>query len=366
MEKAQLVRCKPALLTTLLLALAAQAHAKGYAVVDAGEAATFTSACDQCGVWTSIFPAAISDSGLVLESLSVQITFPKGGDGANNTRVIDPATQQVLPLAYPKPGRSPNSGDGIATGINASNQIALGNTVIDATGARTFAPPAGTVSAIINGLNASTQLTGYAYDSNSISNGFVTASNMGAATLLGRQVFPVSINAKGQVAGSLTSSNNSDVAFLTNLKGAVVKIGKLVGDTESRAVAINDAGIAIGYSARAASGSVTYRAFVTNVFSLPVNLNKFAPKGYTANWATGINNAGVVVGNGTNAQGVTEPFVYQGSKLSRLNADASITAAGWTLNRVQGINNKGQIVGTATLSSAPNSTPHVVVLNPLP
>lgn len=344
-----------------LTALAAQAEAAGYTVIDLGlRNVALPGTCTSCSQSESRDIAALSDSGLLVENVSRVVSYPGGGSGFTFPEVVDTATLQKVAYVFP------TSAVTRAYAINSANQV-VGNGggvqfVADTIAYRLIAPPSTNWTAgFPRGINASGQVTGTFSDvSTGPAQGYVTAANIGAATLIGANVYPVSINGKAQVAGYV-SATNGDTAFRTTTKGAIIKLGKLLGDKSSYASAINDAGVVVGWS-RSSAG--VDRAFMTNVLSLPVNLNLYAPSGYTASQAVGLNNSGVAVGNGKTSAGVAEPFIFSAGKLTRLNSDPSLAAAGWTLTEVRAINDNGQIAAYGMAGGT--LTPHIVVLNPQP
>jgi probable HAF family extracellular repeat protein len=77
-------------------------------------------------------------------------------------------------------------------------------------------------------------------------------------------------------------------------------------------------------------------------------------------FATGINAAGLIVGNAEVQRYVVHPFLDAGGRLLDLN-DIVVNGAGWTLLSANGINDSGQIVGTGTL----NGETRAFLLTPL-
>jgi len=340
-----------------LAAFFAQAQAAGYNVIDLGQRnVSLTASCTGCSRSQSRDIAALSSTGLVVENVTDVTSYPGGGAGFTHPEVVDIATLQPVTYAFPAVATAR------AYAINGANQV-VGNGggaqfIADTNAYRPIVAPTANLSAgVPRGINASGQVTGTFLDTTTQTvQGYVTALNAGTATLLGANVNPSSINGKAQVAGYV-SATTGDTAFRTTAKGAVIKLGKLWGDKSSYASAINDAGVVVGWS-RSSTG--VDRAFMTNALSLIVNLNLYAPSGYTASQAVSVNNSGVAVGNGKTARGTSEPFIFSSGKLTLLNADATITASGWTLTEVRAINDKGQIAAYASQAGVS----HLVVLNP--
>jgi probable HAF family extracellular repeat protein len=290
MSHAHAIRLKPILATALFTAGVMQAHAAGYLVTDMGRTSLPpTSPCSGCTQTNEFRAVGLSDTGIVLGQKYTIVIYRYGGNSSPPLPVaIDAATQQNVPIAFP-------SSTAFSLAINQNNQVALsdGNGtsyVADLVGNRILPAPPGYAKNSVKAINASGQTSGSAWNTSlTEEQGYIAAADGSSFKVLGLNVRPKAMNAKGQVAGTTNSSTGSGVAFKTNFAGMVVKLGKLWGDQSSEATGINDSGVVVGYSTSSAGVS---RAFVTNVLGLLVNLNNRAPSGYTANQAVGINNAG--------------------------------------------------------------------------
>ncbi len=104
----------------------------------------------------------------------------------------------------------------------------------------------------------------------------------------------VAINEAGQAVGwssDITGTNSSAAAWSG---GRVIALGKLEGDSNSRALALNDRGQAVGWSGTAENNS---RAFFWQQGAM-LDLNSLLPpdSGWQLIEARGINNDGMIVG----------------------------------------------------------------------
>jgi probable HAF family extracellular repeat protein len=157
-------------------------------------------------------------------------------------------------------------------------------------------------------INGNGLITGAAFDSSGNFKAFLysggSMTNLG--TLGGTYSEGFGINLAGQIVGqSTTSGDAATLAFLYS-GGTMTGLGTL-GGTNSQAFAINDSGTIVG---KADVNSFTTDAFVYSGGHM-TDLNSLLPggSGWTLWCATGINNAGQIVGYGINSQGFEHAFL---------------------------------------------------------
>jgi probable HAF family extracellular repeat protein len=157
---------------------------------------------------------------------------------------------------------------------------------------------------------------------------FLTPFPAATKTSLGR-----AINAAGMVAGqSSTDSQETHAALFFG--DSVTDIGATLGQS-SQANAINDLGVAVGWY-QSAPGKPT-RMFVYDATNGLRTLD--AALASLSALATGINNAGTIVGNLQNDAGYQNAFVYQNGVVLNLGTPSGQHSF------AQGINNSNQVVG---------------------
>jgi probable HAF family extracellular repeat protein len=163
------------------------------------------------------------------------------------------------------------------------------------------------------GINASGQVVGFSYLSNGGFHAFVRTGSFTTdlGTLGGDYSSADAINDAGQVVGDAYLNGNVKAhAFLWSGSGALKDLGEL-GANYSTALALNSTGSQI--VGRAAvpnnTGYVVYHAFLYSSGKMQ-DLNKMTPKGtgWTLGEASGINDAGRIVGTGT-IHGKTHAFL---------------------------------------------------------
>jgi probable HAF family extracellular repeat protein len=170
-------------------------------------------------------------------------------------------------------------------------------------------------------------------------------SSSGAMALPGKLGMALSVNAKNVAVGSSQDGGVERAVVWTN--GEALDLGTLVGDTESRAVGINDAGQVVGYS-RGAAGQ---HAFFFDSKTMK-DLGVLGGTNYSE--ASAINNQGAVVGT-TDTNLGKRAFVWTADKgMVDLN---TLVPSGQrvVLTAALAINDRGQILAIGSPDHNPNS-----------
>jgi len=301
-------------------------------------------ALDTFGNFTSL-PTSINDSGQIVgaaitpnaEEVHAFITGPDG------VGITDLYTLSGIQEAY---------------GINNSGQVA-GTSVFGDTHAITTGPSGvgikdlGTFDgsrSFTLGINDSGQVTGGFQTGGSTVHAFLTGANgvgfTDLGTLGGQGNQASGINASGQVTGtSYISGNLQAHAYITVADGVGMKdVGTLF--LNSYASGINDAGQVVGFS-DVADG--TNHAFMTGPDG--VGMTDLGTLGGNFSQSFAINDLGEVVGIAlTTSDSGWHSFIYSHGGITDLSLLAPVVAAGWSNLSVADINNNGQIVGTGTLN----------------
>jgi probable HAF family extracellular repeat protein len=224
-------------------------------------------------------------------------------------------------------GTSANATSGIATLYSNGNVISLG----------TLGPSDLSFAQAING---SGQVVGYDWlGSASVAHAFLYSNgrmmDIHAASLFPNGSTAQGINNSGQVVGYGWVNGADDHAFLYS-GGRTVDLGTL-GGNESMALAINDAGQIVGHSTTASG--VVHAFLYSNGNTTDLGM----PSGAVSSSALAINRTGQIVGL-IGINGSSHAALYSGGVWTDLG-----TVAGATLGAVAtGINDAGQIVGQAT------------------
>jgi hypothetical protein len=138
----------------------------------------------------------------------------------------------------------------------------------------------------------------------------------------------------GTVVGFTLSASETTQNFTANpLVSTNANVLNINGLPNAMANAINSNGLVVGTDGNG------------NAFTLNTNTNTFTtfiPNGGTSAVALGVNDAGQIVGQYTNAAGATPGFVVSGSNTTTINAPTGATS---DLVNAQGINNNGLVVG---------------------
>lgn len=169
------------------------------------------------------------------------------------------------------------------------------------------------------------------------------------------------INDSGFVVGK-NDIAGSEHAFLWNGTDPIIDLGS-IDDNISGALAINNAGIAIGSST---VNNTTVEQAVKWEYNIDdddydiISLGALLA-GEESN-AIGINANGDIVGNSefdVNLDGSTKAFIYVGGVMYDLNEHLNST--GWSLTTATAINDSGQIVGEGSI----DGQDHAFLLNPV-
>ncbi|MGB8168344.1 MAG: kelch repeat-containing protein [Chthoniobacteraceae bacterium] len=157
------------------------------------------------------------------------------------------------------------------------------------------------------------------------------------------------VNDAGRVVGVGTSVNGFNRAFRTDANGAnPTDLGTLGGD-ESFAYAINNAGQVAGTSS---SLSIDTHAFL---FTDVTGMTDLGTLGGYVSTAFALNNPGSVVGTAQNAAGDMHAFAWTPTSGMRDLNDVIPVNSGWVLTEARGINDAGVIVGNGLLNGQPRA-----------
>ncbi|HWX20709.1 MAG TPA: hypothetical protein VN578_12490 [Candidatus Binatia bacterium] len=208
--------------------------------------------------------------------------------------------------------------------------------------------PAGFNTGFANGVNDADQVVGQLISGprrTAVSHAFLwqngTFSDLG--TLGGRSASAAAINNSSQVVGSSLNAAGQNHAFLWQ-NGAMADLGTLLGGSSSAAAAINGAGQIVG------NGSTTNFGSHAVLFQNGVVTDLGVPSGFASSTANAINIHGVVVGSTSvgSYRGVVHAFVAQNGVITDLNRLIPGNSGSWILQTATGINDAGQIVGSGT------------------
>lgn len=229
------------------------------------------------------------------------------------------------------------------------------------------------------GINDSGQVVGYSDTSQQppdynipISHAFLYSNGrmQDLGTLSGQFSNASDINDSGQVVGTADTASGDNHAFLYNERGPLQDLGTL-GGQESTAFGINDSGQVVG----AAETGATYQSDDAKSGVNPIShaflyngsgpLQDLGTLGGPTSTAYDINNFGEVIGTADTPDGLGSAFIYSEGKMTDLNSLIP-NSSEWLLSEATGINNAGQIVGTGTLQSDTLSYPvHAFLLTPV-
>ena len=233
--------------------------------------------------------------------------------------------------------------DASAMAINATGLI-TGWSYTPGGGTRAFLYNAGTMTDL-GSLSTSQGSIGFAINSlghvvGMSSEGFLwNGTSMSPLTAVGWiSLLPSDINTAGTIVGS--ASNAVFTHAFVRTGGVVADLGTLVGHTNSRAYAVNDAGTIVGWSALGSNGPYTgvqwSNGTITSLGALPA---------LSQSIAYNLNAAGIVVGTAFDTSGNSRAVRWSGGSIVDLNNEIAPNS-GWILESAQAINDNGAIVGS--------------------
>jgi len=194
-----------------------------------------------------------------------------------------------------------------------------------------------------NSITASSQSHAFIYKNGSMSD---------LLTLGGNTSIAVTVNASDFVVGSSSRAGGaSSHAFIYRGGGALVDLGAIYNDLDSTGTGINDAGVAVGYTAVNSAG--LQQGFIYENDAMRSIGGLFGPTGRSL--AYDINNNGDVVGEAQTIQGFQRAFIYSNGEMTDLNTLID-SSAGWSLQTAIAINDNGQITGVGIGPRGPGSS----------
>jgi probable HAF family extracellular repeat protein len=234
----------------------------------------------------------------------------------------------------------------------------------------TLAGPSGVAQeSTANGINDLGQIVGQSTSSDfGLNHAFLYTggimTDLGSLIVTQGASSATGINDTGQIVGQSTivagSGGGNMHAFVDTVGGSMQDLGTLGGNS-SFANAINAAGQIAGDSNTAGvNGAGPQHVILASASGGPlVDLGAF--NGSSTCFALGINAAGDIVGSAQSAV-LGSAFLYHNGAF--LNLENLIDTPGWVLDSATGINDKGQIVGDGTITVNGIAQQHAFLLNP--
>jgi len=216
-----------------------------------------------------------------------------------------------------------------------------------------------------NGINDKGQIVGYSdFITNNARIAFPFIYSDGTMQNIGLHgddiaSYAYGINPDGNIVGASFTSGHTIYAFSWK-QDNIQNIGTSPGNNSSQANAINDNGQIVGAVFNSDGGNSRH-PFIYEGSQLK---DLGVLEGFTDSEARAINNIGQVVGEASSSQTfIHHTFLYSGESMQDLNNLAINAGSGWTLANATGINDAGQIVG---MGINPSGKQHAILLNPLP
>ena len=301
---------------------------------------------------TDLTPQGFTTSSATGIKYSGQAVGYANGAGTRHAFLYSNGTSQDLGLG---PGTDYSQATGIneaGTAIGYSQSLRpshLGYTYSGWTyGNGTFsdvATPTGRGQADVNapqGINNSGDVVGYY--AVGVESHYVSAGGT-ARELTGLAFAPVSINVGGVIAATAGFGNAGYHAYLFFSGGGTRDLGAL-GGANSVAYAINDSGQVVGWADTNSNGTPSGHPFLYS--GGPMQDLGTLGSGYGT--AEAISANGLVVGESGDGNGHASAFLwYQGGVIADLNTFLPANS-GWQLTAATGVNNAGQIVGNGFLN----------------
>jgi hypothetical protein len=235
--------------------------------------------------------------------------------------------------------------DSFATGVNASDTVAGYFYCCASPTISTIWPPGTQFGYVVKkdntqftAINASGYATATAYPITDKIGGYVFNTNIVSSSdytkiaLPGKdQVYPLAINASGEVSGYITKSTTSSSAFVAN--GATATLLKVPGVGKfSYAYSINDSGTVVGKYIAKTDGLTHGFTYNAGTYT------SFDPSGSTNTAPAFVNNSGAIGGSFTDSAG-THGFTLVGTTYTTVDFPAA------TSTSVIGIGPSGEVIG---------------------
>jgi probable HAF family extracellular repeat protein len=227
-------------------------------------------------------------------------------------------------------------------------------------GSITDVPPLGSNSCNFFGVNNGGDVVGYSETDQGLPTHAVlyTGGQLNVLGMLQGDMFSwaYAINDAGLIVGK-SGGDHVNHAFIY-LDGTMTDLGTL-GGPSAIADAITNNNLIAGYSTPDDTG--LYHAFLLAPDSGMVDLGVLP--GDTSSYARGLNSLGQVVGV-SQGSGTSTAFVYQDGQMSDLNS-LVVNGDNWTLLAANGINDSGVIVGQGSVVLGDGTVfPHAFMLTP--